>query len=243
MGAGALRPLTESSRVLMRKQNAETRAGTHIGIEIYSKPDSEKVAWKGVQLGNGDKQGDDRIFERGPGSGVGDAPVDGRAHRRGEPERQSHIVSREWGMKLSINHFILDHGFIEIGYLGIIENQTGFEERFRGYGDAMRERGLQIEEIFVRPWCPWDRVCKGRPVDELLEEWLKEVVGKRIEAIVGACDPIALWIMEHVDRIGEKSPTISPSAAMTVFRTAGFPLRRSRRSIPTGSKRARRRRI
>ncbi|MBN2353696.1 MAG: substrate-binding domain-containing protein [Spirochaetales bacterium] len=111
------------------------------------------------------------------------------------------------GMKLAVEHLIDVHGFSRIAFLGHLTELESFHERFRAYEDVMRSRGLAVPTDFVKPWVPWNRTEEGRPVSELLSEWIRRVVRDGgVEAVIGSCDPVALWVMRALEEEGVRVP-------------------------------------
>lgn len=112
------------------------------------------------------------------------------------------------GMRMLVKHLIETHGHKKIGFVGIDpENETHkvFQDRHRAYCDTMQEYGLTIAEDWVKPWRPWDDLY-GRPPGELLDEWLQGGAASELGAIIGISDPTALWIMEHLEKLGFSVP-------------------------------------
>jgi DNA-binding LacI/PurR family transcriptional regulator len=125
----------------------------------------------------------------------------------GEHERYPCVTyGNHQGMKLLMSHLIDHHRFKKIGYVGLVPNHSGFESRHKGYLDSMREHGIRVEDYFVRPWCSWNPTSEGKPTGDLLEKWLASAVSEGMEAIVGSCDPIAIWIVERLEKIGKRVP-------------------------------------
>jgi DNA-binding LacI/PurR family transcriptional regulator len=125
----------------------------------------------------------------------------------GEHERYPCVTYGNYeGMKLLMSHLLDHHCFRKIGYVGLVANHSGFEARHRGYLDSMREHGIRVEDYFVRPWCTWDRTFEGKPVGDVLEQWLVSALSEGMEAIVGSCDPTAAWVMGRLDKIGKRVP-------------------------------------
>ncbi|NLY38494.1 MAG: LacI family transcriptional regulator, partial [Firmicutes bacterium] len=112
------------------------------------------------------------------------------------------------GMRMVVKHLIETHGYKKIGFVGVdveSEYHEVFQERYRAYYDTMQEYGLPINPDWVKPWRPWDDLY-GRPPGELLDEWLQGGAAAELEAIIGVSDPTALWVMEHLERLGFSVP-------------------------------------
>ena len=110
------------------------------------------------------------------------------------------------GMKMVVNHLIEVHGYKKIGYMGLVENHIGYQERHRGYMDAMKDHGLSINPMYVKPWVSWISTFDNQPSNYVLDKWLNDVAKSELEAIIGACDPISLWIMERLEKLGIHVP-------------------------------------
>ncbi len=110
------------------------------------------------------------------------------------------------GMRLIVDHLINVHGYKKIGYMGIVENHVGYQERYRGYTDSMKAHGITIDPMLVKPWVSWISTIDNRPSNEVLDNWLKDVAKSKLEVIIGACDPISLWIMERLENLGIHVP-------------------------------------
>ncbi|NLW10151.1 MAG: substrate-binding domain-containing protein [Firmicutes bacterium] len=112
------------------------------------------------------------------------------------------------GMRMVVKHLIETHGYKKIGFVGIdVENETHevFQDRYRAYYDTMQEYGLPVDPDWVKPWRPWEDLY-GRPPGELLDEWLQGGVASELEAIIGISDPTAIWVMEHLEKLGFSVP-------------------------------------
>ena len=110
------------------------------------------------------------------------------------------------GMKTNVGHLTAVHGFTRIAYLGLIENHTGYNERYRGYRDGLADAGIELDRDLVRPWVPWIAEVDGRSSNSLLDSWLNECFARGVEGIIGACDPIAVWIIERLNDMGKRVP-------------------------------------
>src|SRR5690554_121089 len=112
------------------------------------------------------------------------------------------------GMRMVVKHLIETHGYKKIGFVGVdVENEPHkvFRERYRAYYEIMQEYGLPIDADWVKPWRPWEDLY-GRPPGELLDEWLQGGVASELEAIIGISDPTAIWVMEHLEKLGFSVP-------------------------------------
>ncbi|MBN1647508.1 MAG: substrate-binding domain-containing protein, partial [Spirochaetales bacterium] len=110
------------------------------------------------------------------------------------------------GMKMNVRHLAEVHKNRKIAYLGLIENHTGYNERYRGYKDALKEAGLAYNPDLVRPWVPWTSEVNGKKSSELLDSWIRECIARGVQSFIGACDPIAMWIIDRLNLMGKRVP-------------------------------------
>jgi methyl-accepting chemotaxis protein/DNA-binding LacI/PurR family transcriptional regulator len=110
------------------------------------------------------------------------------------------------GVKLIVEHLTKVHRIRTIAYLGLVDNHAGFTARYEGYREALRERGLDVDPALISPLNIWNRTPEGQPVDGQLEAWLKDILARKAEAVIGSCDPNATWAMNHLTRIGAAVP-------------------------------------
>lgn len=110
------------------------------------------------------------------------------------------------GVMLIVNHLVKTHRMGRIAYLGLTEGHAGFEARYEGYREALRENGLGLDEGLICPYNTWTRAPEGRRVDQELDGWLKAILANGAQAIIGSCDPNATWAMERLAGIGVAVP-------------------------------------
>jgi signal transduction histidine kinase/DNA-binding LacI/PurR family transcriptional regulator len=109
-------------------------------------------------------------------------------------------------MKMAIGHLIGIHGYKRIGYLGIVADHSGFVERFEGYKDILKEKNISYDETIVKPWNQWNSLAPGNNINVVLDEWLIECVHSGVQAIAASCDPTAVWLIDHLEKLGIKVP-------------------------------------
>lgn len=109
-------------------------------------------------------------------------------------------------IKKIIDHLIKVHGLRRIGYTGFVPNHEGFMERFRAYNEVLKENNITIDQRFIKPWGHWDYYVKGNLINDLLDSWLKDVFKSGLQAIVGSCDPTAVWLIKHLKTLGIRVP-------------------------------------
>lgn len=110
------------------------------------------------------------------------------------------------GVKLIVDHLANTHRMGKIAYLGLAEGHAGFEARHQGYREALRERGFGLDESLICPHNVWTRSSDGRRPDKELDDWLRSLLAKGVQAIIGSCDPNATWAMERLGAIGAAVP-------------------------------------
>jgi signal transduction histidine kinase/DNA-binding LacI/PurR family transcriptional regulator len=112
------------------------------------------------------------------------------------------------GMRLIVEHLIGTHGYTKIGFAGYVkaEIHIGFQERYRAFSDTMKKHSLAIDPSWVTPLRVWAPPESGRSADDEIDDWLKAMVSRGIDAIIGICDPIALWVMERLVKLGTSVP-------------------------------------
>lgn len=110
------------------------------------------------------------------------------------------------GMKMNIDHLVKVHGYKKIAYCGLIDNHTGYIERFRGFSDQMRHYGLAVDQELIKPYLVWIPEYGGVPANKVMDAWLKECLAKKVEAVIGACDPVSEWIIARLTILGANIP-------------------------------------
>jgi len=110
------------------------------------------------------------------------------------------------GMRSAVEHLIDAHGYQRIGFLGMYEHHTGFQERYRGYVDAMTAHGLPIDPQLVRPWFPDDEISSGMIDERVLTTYLEEASSLGMEAVIGIADSIAQQVQSKLQERGARVP-------------------------------------
>jgi signal transduction histidine kinase/DNA-binding LacI/PurR family transcriptional regulator len=112
------------------------------------------------------------------------------------------------GMRMVIDHLIETHGYTKIGIVGHINADThaGFKARYRAYCDSMKDHSLAVDPSWVTPARNWDVPPDGLSMDDVLDIWLREKLSQGLEAVVGICDPVSLWVIEHCKKLGYSVP-------------------------------------
>ena len=122
------------------------------------------------------------------------------------------------GIVLSVQHLVDVHNIKKIGYLGLIENHEGLEERFRGYREGLKSRNINYDEGLVKPWVSWISSYDGQSSNKLLDDWLKKTTASGTKAFIAAGEPIAAWMIERLASLGMSVPE---DVVVTAF--DGFP--------------------
>ncbi|MBQ4378296.1 MAG: substrate-binding domain-containing protein [Treponema sp.] len=111
------------------------------------------------------------------------------------------------GMKELVRHFILSHGVRKLAFLRAPENHTSAEERFRGFKDALKEAGIDIElpenqRLISDPVSWYD----GRKALAQLCEERGLVPGKDFEAVLTASDLMSFAALDYLKDRGVRIP-------------------------------------
>jgi signal transduction histidine kinase/DNA-binding LacI/PurR family transcriptional regulator len=110
------------------------------------------------------------------------------------------------GMRKATEHLLEAHGYRRIGFLGMYEHHKGFEDRYRGYQDAMEDHGTPIEPTLVRPWFPPEKLPLARVEEQTLNEYLDEALALGMEAVIGMADVTALQVQRKLQERGIRVP-------------------------------------
>ncbi|MBN1219397.1 MAG: substrate-binding domain-containing protein, partial [Anaerolineae bacterium] len=111
------------------------------------------------------------------------------------------------GLRLVVDHLLEVHGYQRIAFAGMFKTHAGFKERYRAYTDALAAHDLPLEDKLTKPWFPDEFIYPdGRIHENVLENWLRETMAEKPEAIIGVCDTIALEVMEILQAQGIRIP-------------------------------------
>jgi DNA-binding LacI/PurR family transcriptional regulator len=110
------------------------------------------------------------------------------------------------GMRNAVEHLIDVHGYQRIGFLGMYEHHTGFQERYRAYVDAMTAHGLPIDPRLVRPWFPDNEISSAMISGRVLEAYLDEASSLGMQAVIGIADSIAQRARRTLQERGARVP-------------------------------------
>ncbi len=110
------------------------------------------------------------------------------------------------GLQKLTEHLIEAHGYTKIGFLGMYEHHSGFQDRYRGYQDTMKTHGLPIDPALVRPWFPPEKLPLGKIEEQTLDNYLDEALALGMEAAIGIADSIAFQVQRKLQERGVRVP-------------------------------------
>jgi PAS domain S-box-containing protein len=110
------------------------------------------------------------------------------------------------GMRTAVDHLIDVHGFTKIGFLGMYEHHKGFQERYRGYVDAMQAHGLTVDPILARPWFEPENLAGALIVEHVLDAYLDTATEAGMQAVIGIADDIAQQVQHQLQKRGTRVP-------------------------------------
>jgi signal transduction histidine kinase/DNA-binding LacI/PurR family transcriptional regulator len=110
------------------------------------------------------------------------------------------------GMRTAVEHLIEVHGYQKIGFLGMYEHVVGFQERYRGYVDAMTAHGLPIDSKLARPWFPTEQIDAAMINEQVLTTYLDEASSLGLDAVIGVADSIAQQVQRKLQQRGARVP-------------------------------------
>jgi DNA-binding LacI/PurR family transcriptional regulator len=110
------------------------------------------------------------------------------------------------GLQKLTEHLIEAHGYTKIGFLGMYEHHSGFQDRYRGYRDTMKAHGLPIDPALVRPWFSPELVENAIIDEQTLNEYLDEALALGMEAVIGIADGIASQVQWKLQERGVRVP-------------------------------------
>ena len=102
------------------------------------------------------------------------------------------------GMRMAVEHLIEEHGYRRIGFVGMLQHHSGFQERYRAYTDTLAAYHLPVEPILAKPWFPDEALlpADSHVAEHVLSRWLDEALSAGVEAIVGVCDTVTIQVMK-----------------------------------------------
>jgi LacI family transcriptional regulator len=110
-----------------------------------------------------------------------------------------HVGINEHQASYEVTNHLLDLGHKHIGFVRGLENQAVTEERFRGYRDALLERGLKVNRKYVRKG-KFDFRSGVRAAEKLL------ALDPPVTAIFASNDDMAAGVMMVANRQGVNVP-------------------------------------
>ncbi len=112
------------------------------------------------------------------------------------------------GMRMIVDHLIETHGYTKIGFVGYVKDEkyTGFLTRYSAYCDSMKDHSLEVDPSWVTRFRFWDAPVEGLSMDDALDIWLREKIPQGLDALVGICDSLSIWVIEHCKKLGYSVP-------------------------------------
>ena len=110
------------------------------------------------------------------------------------------------GMRKVTEHLLETHGYRKIGFLGMLQHHQGFQDRYRGYEDAMQAYEAPIDLTLARPWFPLEQLVNYRVEEQTLNHYLDNALALGVEAIIGIADHIAYQVQEKLQERGIRVP-------------------------------------
>ena len=156
------------------------------------------IIWTGSLISYVGLEGAKRIFER-----YSSIPI--VSIEKGSPEGVPFLeIDSYQSMREAVIHLIKDHGRRRIAFIrGPDTTHAGARERYQGYLDVLTEYGILFDPDLVSP--PTD----GLWVQEVGEEAIALLLDQRhagVDAVIGACDNIAIGAMRALDARGIHIP-------------------------------------
>jgi PAS domain S-box-containing protein len=110
------------------------------------------------------------------------------------------------GMRKVAEHLLETHGYRKIGFLGMLQHHQGFQDRYRGYEDAMQAYEAPIDPTLARPWFPLEQLVNYRVEEQTLNHYLDDALALGVEAIIGIADHIAYQAQWKLQERGIRVP-------------------------------------
>ena len=110
------------------------------------------------------------------------------------------------GLQRLVEHLIQAHGYHKIGFLGMLEHQEGFRERYRGYTDTMQAHGLPIDPTLAKPWFPPEQLFNFTVEAHTLNDYIDNAMALEVEAIICITDTIAYPVLRELQKRGIRVP-------------------------------------
>jgi len=110
------------------------------------------------------------------------------------------------GMRRAVDHLVEVHGLTKIGFLGMYGNHRGFQDRYRGYVDALQAHGLAVDPLFARPWFDLDQLIEALIEETILDAYLDAALDAGLQAVIGVADDIAMQVQNRLQQRGVEVP-------------------------------------
>jgi LacI family transcriptional regulator len=151
-----------------------------------------------------------------PGSLVdGDIPIVHICRRYVEPSKSFVVIDDERGGFLATKHLI-ERGYKTIGFIGAKDQNRDLDERFKGYQQAFRKFGFQIDERYVYS-SDFQRQTGYRIVRKMLAD------GDYPRAIFTENDILALGAIQAIREVGLSIPADIAIVGFDDIPFAAFP--------------------
>jgi DNA-binding LacI/PurR family transcriptional regulator len=140
------------------------------------------------------------------------------------PDAPRIAVGDAAGIESIVAHFVEEHGFSRIGFIGLIPNHAAFDARLEGFKRAMANRGL--ESPLIVPFIPPERISVVAGIDHIDQAYLKGIVeaaaAKGVQAIIGSCDMVSADTMKAIASLGLRVPGDIAVASFDGFASSGL---------------------
>lgn len=110
------------------------------------------------------------------------------------------------GMHMAVEHLIEAHGYQRIGFLGLHEHHLAFQERYQAYVDVLTAHGLGLEPALIQQWIPPVEMSPVPRLRHTIGQWVQRAVAAGAEALIGACDMLAIHILYLLQEQGYRVP-------------------------------------
>ncbi len=114
--------------------------------------------------------------------------------------------SNHGGVQRLMAHLIEAHRYQRIGFIGMFQHHLGFQERYRGYGDALRTYGLTEYTELSQRWFPDEAIRDGLIEEALLDAHLRQALAAGADALVCVTDSIAGQVLRSLRALHIRVP-------------------------------------
>ncbi|GAK53934.1 stage II sporulation protein E [Candidatus Moduliflexus flocculans] len=110
------------------------------------------------------------------------------------------------GVQRLMTHLIETHDYQRIGFVGMFQHHLGFQERYRGYRDALRGYSLVEYPDLVQWYFPDDAIREGLIEDVVLDDYLRRALTGGVDALVCVTDSIAGQVIRRLRALNVQIP-------------------------------------